>query len=234
MASVWSTSRLTMRHAVILPRHVPKGSNSGKPGSSPTARRRRDTGASFRLAEVKRWAFLSPFSYESRSSGPTLLVGLDRRLADVLGIVPCVTSEYSAWNCRNRSYIARTRSRKSSIHAGLPLGHAPPAGHLATHASSLASTGRVTYVAPTSATRSAARAAASCSSKRPYTVGPAPDTSALNAPTVWSSAAREDDARSLCGNAARSRGEATAANASVSAAARPANPAAPWRASKAA
>ena len=60
-------------------------------------------------------------------------------------------------------------------------------GHLATHDRSPASTGRTTNDSPASERASAARIAVACSSNSPYTVGPAPVTSARNAPAASSS-----------------------------------------------
>ena len=72
----------------------------------------------------------------------------------------------------------------------------------------------MTSVRPARWSNPAAESASASDSKSPYTVGPAPETSARNAPALINSRESDDDARSFAGSLASSRGVLVATSAS--------------------
>src|SRR6516164_353944 len=93
--------------------------------------------------------------------------------------------------------------------------------------------GPATHVRPSRLSAEQASSAAALSSNSPYTTGPAPLTSARNAPSARSAAACAERARSFGGSPARSRGTRMCASARRKASTRAAYPSAPPRASNA-
>src|SRR4249919_832701 len=139
---------------------------------------------------------------------------------------PLSIPRHEGWGARIRTWDHGTKTR--CLTAWL---RPRASGHLATQGGSSAPTGRSTKVVPREPRADAARVASATWSKRPYTVGPAPETSARKAPAADSSSAIGDEARSFAGSPARSRAARTALSERRSASARTANPRASARAS---